>query len=364
MTAHQTPQPVINWPEPGQAVKPDSVDSVGRMIIAARDADRSIGGPLAIHQWDFTCLNSVTNFSPPDMLITAQAGCTLARLQQQVNMADLWLPIGTPGSDDHTIASIVSRDLSLAWLSHRYGTARDWITAVTVIDDQGQAVKSGAKVVKNVAGYQLVPLYQGSFDLLGPLVELSFRLLPLPTPLTAIGGHWDNPDSVLEFWDVIIGDYFDWLALRIDCQGRTVQITGMRQGGADMVDQQLTGATIDILDKLARPLPEPALPFTPQWQIQVMPSEIQRLFYWLTGQDLLFAAYPLSGIIIGGSRGRGYDPELLDKLRPMIGKFGHMLDLTSTQIGIALGGAELNLFRRVKSSLDPEGIFGPLELDD
>jgi hypothetical protein len=200
--------------------------------------------------------------------------------------------------------------------------------------------------------------------LLGPLVELSFRLLPLPIPLTAIGGHWNSPDSILEFWDVIIGDYFDWLALRIDCQGRTVQITGMRQGGVDMVAEQLTGATIDKFDILTSPLPEPALPFTPQWRIQVMPSEIQRLVTWLTGQDLLFTAYPLSGIIIGGSKGRKHDPELLDNLRPMIGKFGYMLDLASTQIGVAMRGAELDLFRRVKSSIDPDGIFGPLELDD
>lgn len=364
MTTQPTLQPAINWPEPGQAVVPESVAAAGQLIVAARDGGRTIGGPLATHQWDFTRLNNVVKFSPTDLLISTQTGCTLAGLQQQVNAAELWLPIGTPGHDDQTIASIVSRDLSLGWLSHRYSTAKDWITALSAIDDQGQLVKSGAEVVKNVAGYQLAPLYQGSFDLLGPLVELSFRLLPLPAPITAIAGHWDSPNPMLEFWDSIMGDYFDWLALRMDCLGRTIQMIGMRHGSNDAVSKQLTGATIDRLDKPAYPLPEPALPFMPQWQIQVMPSEMRRLVHWLAGQDLLFTAYPLSGIITGGSKGRTQDTELLAKLKPMIGIFGHILDLTSTQNRVVLHGTELELFRRVKNSLDPDGIFGPLELDD
>ena len=83
----------------------------------------------------------------------------------------------------------------------------------------------------------------------------------------------------------------------------------------------------------------------------------------LAGQNLLFSAYPLSGIIIGGSQGRELDSELLAQLKPALAKFGQVTDLTAGSGRLMLDGAELQLFRRVKDSLDPDGVFGPLELD-
>jgi glycolate oxidase FAD binding subunit len=49
-----------------------------------------------------------------------------------------------------------------------------------VADPEGQVVKGGSKVVKNVAGYDLPKLYTGSWGTLGLLSELTFRVIPLP----------------------------------------------------------------------------------------------------------------------------------------------------------------------------------------
>jgi glycolate oxidase FAD binding subunit len=62
----------------------------------------------------------------------------------------------------------------------RYGTARDLLIGSTVVLPDGTVARSGGKVVKNVAGYDLGKLLTGSFGTLAVLVEVIFRLHPLP----------------------------------------------------------------------------------------------------------------------------------------------------------------------------------------
>src|SRR5204863_270033 len=62
----------------------------------------------------------------------------------------------------------------------RYGTPRDLVIGITVVRADGQLARSGGKVVKNVAGYDLGKLFAGSFGTLGLIAEATFRLHPVP----------------------------------------------------------------------------------------------------------------------------------------------------------------------------------------
>jgi len=62
----------------------------------------------------------------------------------------------------------------------RYGSLRDLIIGITVALPDGALAKSGGKVVKNVAGYDLAKLYTGALGTLGVIVQAIFRLHPLP----------------------------------------------------------------------------------------------------------------------------------------------------------------------------------------
>src|SRR5439155_16972698 len=61
-----------------------------------------------------------------------------------------------------------------------YGTPRDWLIGARIIDGEGQEVRPGGRVVKNVAGYDLCKLYTGSLGTLGVLAELTFKVMPRP----------------------------------------------------------------------------------------------------------------------------------------------------------------------------------------
>ena len=75
-------------------------------------------------------------------------------------------------------------------LRHRYGGIRDLVVGVTVALSDGTLAKSGGKVIKNVAGYDLAKLFAGSYGTLGLIVRVAVRLHPLPPrTATAIGGE-------------------------------------------------------------------------------------------------------------------------------------------------------------------------------
>ncbi len=61
-----------------------------------------------------------------------------------------------------------------------YGSPRDLLIGITVIRADGVVAHAGGKVVKNVAGYDLAKLFTGSLGTLGLIVEVAFRLHPLP----------------------------------------------------------------------------------------------------------------------------------------------------------------------------------------
>src|SRR5260370_3833815 len=61
-----------------------------------------------------------------------------------------------------------------------FGTWRDYVIGISVVNDQGHEVKAGGRVVKNVAGYDMCKLYIGSLGTLGIITQLTLKLKPRP----------------------------------------------------------------------------------------------------------------------------------------------------------------------------------------
>lgn len=124
-------------------------------------------------------LNRVSEHAWADMTVIADAGCRVADLQKALAEHGQHLALDPLWPERATIGGILSTNDS-GTLRLRYGSLRDLIIGITVALPDGTLARSGGKVVKNVAGYDLAKLFTGALGTLGVIVQAIFRLHPLP----------------------------------------------------------------------------------------------------------------------------------------------------------------------------------------
>jgi glycolate oxidase FAD binding subunit len=130
-----------------------------------------------------TGLARIVEHNAGDLTAVLGAGTPLAAAQAAFAEAGQMLaldpPIATEPGDPATIGGVVATADS-GPLRHRYGGVRDLLLGMTVALSDGTLARSGGKVIKNVAGYDLAKLFAGSFGTLGLVVEVAVRLHPRP----------------------------------------------------------------------------------------------------------------------------------------------------------------------------------------
>jgi glycolate oxidase FAD binding subunit len=137
------------------------------------------GNPVAAHiQLKTERMHSVLEHSWQDMTCTVHAGCTWTALQAELKRHGQMVSLDPLWPERATVGGIVAANDSGA-LRLKYGGLRDLIIGMTIVLADGTIAKTGGKVVKNVAGYDLHKLMTGSFGTLGAIAEVNFRLHPL-----------------------------------------------------------------------------------------------------------------------------------------------------------------------------------------
>lgn len=322
--------------------------NMGAVVDKARETGKCIGGDSADWQWGYENLENVIDLSPSDMLITVETGMTLAQIQSIVSAKGLWLPLDAPGFTGKPLANIIAEDGAFSWLSGRYGLLKEWVMAMTVLNDEGAEVKFGAPVSKNTAGYQLAPLYCGANHLLGPVVEVTFRLIPHPRQLAVVSLETDSIEKMLDFWlsTRTRGDLQSaiWMGIRFSGNGGAWKLEGLvlEQSARNMVTQPTTISRVDSV------VHEPGYDMTSQWAcIQLLPSQIASALQWSELREMV--VYPEAGMILVEQE--------ISALEERIHEMGG-------RIGGGFNGSipidERHLFKRVKDALDPQRVFGTL----
>jgi glycolate oxidase FAD binding subunit len=136
-------------------------------------------------------MDRIVEHAAGDLVVTAQAGVPLAALQDHVAGAGQWLALDPP-EPGATVAGVVAT-ASSGPRRLRYGTPRDLLIGITVVLADGTIARSGGKVVKNVAGYDLGKLFTGSFGSLGVIAECTFRLHPLQPARRVVSVAVEDP---------------------------------------------------------------------------------------------------------------------------------------------------------------------------
>ncbi len=121
----------------------------------------------------------IVEYTPGDLTLTARAGTPLDEIARVTAAERQWLaldPIGPAGS---TLGATIAT-ASAGPLAHAFGTPRDNVLGLEAVTGDGQTVRTGGRVVKNVAGFDLTRLFTGSWGTLAVLTEVTVRLRALP----------------------------------------------------------------------------------------------------------------------------------------------------------------------------------------
>jgi len=194
--------------DPDEEARPTSVDEVRALVAEADASGRAIipwgGGTGQLYGYlpiradivlSLQGLNRIVAHEPGDLTVTVQAGATLADVQKTLARHGQFLPLDPQDADGPaTIGGILATN---AWGPARggYGTVRDWLIGLSLVDAAGRLVKGGGKVVKNVTGYDLPKLHVGALGTLGVLVEATFKVAPLPEASTTLAFRLPAPGT-------------------------------------------------------------------------------------------------------------------------------------------------------------------------
>ncbi len=324
---------------------------------------------------DFSALSGVLEYQPEEYTFTALAGTRLLEVVQMLDAHGQFLPFDPPLVErGATLGGATASGLSGSG-RYRFGGLRDFLLAVQFVDGRGQLVRSGGKVVKNAAGFDLSKFMVGSLGRFGFLTELTFKVFPQPPQYLTIRFTYPTLTEALEAMQRLAGLSLDLYALDLEPGKLEVSLLA-RLGGLEASFP----ARLERLRSLAR-APERGdvvlageeeqefwrarrefswlppdwilakVPLTPSRlaALDVQLEEFGALRSYVSGGNLAWVAWPgalagldaildehgLSGLALSGTAGGG------NGRAPLLGR----------SVGEPFA-------RRVKVALDPEGKYG------
>src|SRR5947209_5277046 len=206
-------------------------------------------------------LTRLLEHEAPDLTCHVQAGLTLAALQAQLATKGQWLAFDPPDAEQATLGGLLASNAS-GPKRLRYGSARDLVIGLHVVQANGEVARSGGRVVKNVAGYDLNKLYIGSLGTLGVIVEANFKLQPLPAAERTLLLSFANASDAMQMVIALLGslltpsaielidpgaasDMSDFFGVNLPTNGYTLAVDF--EGGTATIDRQ-----VDETRQLAR----------------------------------------------------------------------------------------------------------------
>ncbi|HJN34434.1 MAG TPA: FAD-binding oxidoreductase, partial [Prochlorococcus sp.] len=167
-------------------------------------------------------LQRILDHAVDDLTITVEAGLPLADLQMVLKEHHQWLAVNWPrGSQANTdpnsagsVGGLVARGLA-GGLRQRHLGIRDQLIGIGLLRSDGIAAHAGGRVVKNVAGYDLMRLLCGSWGSLALITELTLRCQPIRQARKSL--RLDGSLEALEAWRAELlrtsftPEYCDWI---------------------------------------------------------------------------------------------------------------------------------------------------------
>ncbi|HUX89207.1 MAG TPA: glycolate oxidase subunit GlcE [Gallionellaceae bacterium] len=204
---------------------------------------RTVQGTLL----DVTPYRGIVSYEPTELVLTARAGTPLAEIEAALAAKRQMLPFEPPHFGvGATLGGCIAAGLSGPRRAYA-GSARDYVLGVRMLDGNGEDLKFGGQVMKNVAGYDVSRLMAGSMGTLGLLLEVSLKVLPVPAEELTLRFDMSEAEALdrMNRWaaqplSLSATCYHDG-ALTVRLSGASAAVNSVRKklGGAEVKDAHI-----------------------------------------------------------------------------------------------------------------------------
>jgi glycolate oxidase len=150
-----------------------------------------------------TGLHEILELDRENLTVTVEPGVVTAHLHQAVEAEGLFYPPDPASMAVSTLGGNVA-ECAGGLRGLKYGVTRDYVMGLEVVLPGGEVVRMGGKTMKNVSGYDLTRLFIGSEGTLGVFTEITLRLLPLPAHRHSILAVFDELEAAARAVSAII----------------------------------------------------------------------------------------------------------------------------------------------------------------
>jgi glycolate oxidase FAD binding subunit len=172
-------------------------------------------------------LSAIAHYDPADLTIGMGAGAKLSDVFRLVSEHKQMLPIDPACASERSIGGVMASAAS-GPLKHGFGGAREFCIGVQFVTGDGKLARSGGRVVKNVAGYDLMKLMIGSWGTLGVIVGANFKLFPRPRQTRTFVCDFLLSGGVIQFRDRLMRSVLPFMAADILSPRASEYIPGMQ----------------------------------------------------------------------------------------------------------------------------------------
>jgi glycolate oxidase FAD binding subunit len=325
------------------ALRAASAEETRVLIVGGRrHIDKGNPSEVDAELWT-TLLDDRVAYDPAEMLCVVEAGMRMHDLRAMLAQGGQEWPVDAPG--DATVGGMIAAGVTTV-RQLRVGTMRDTIVEMEVVTGDGRLVKSGARTVKNVTGYDVHRLLTGSLGTLGVIVQVALKVRPLPKATRTL---------VTDEGSVELGrQMLDAVPLPAAVLAEPDRLVVRLEGWPEEVEQQAAVArSIGAVDEIEGPFPEPSFPeATIVAEAAVVPSRLTQL---LAGIDRYRAM-----IGVGIAWVPFEEDGALAAFRARVTELGGIAPVIRGPGGLGDGPVPApDVERRMRTAMDPGGILAP-----
>lgn len=148
-------------------------------------------------------MDAILGVDPRNLTLRAEPGATTQRIDEAAAPHGLFYPPDPGSMRISTIGGNVAEN-SGGLRGLKYGVTRDYVMALQVVLANGEIVRFGSRCVKDVAGYSMKDLFIGSEGTLGIITEVTLRLVPRPAARRTLLALYDRIEDAAETVSAIV----------------------------------------------------------------------------------------------------------------------------------------------------------------